>query len=69
MEPSRSGFLEMEGDGKISLVRPKLVLGVALDRTAWSAVRLTAPKSQPRQFGCQSLAELIQVCRKTWEWR
>jgi hypothetical protein len=64
-------FLEMEGDGKISLSKAKnVVLGVALEPNGMvsSTPHGTQIATETIQ-GVQSLAELIQVCRKTWEWR
>jgi hypothetical protein len=64
-------FLEMEGDGKISLSKAKnLVLGVALEPNGMvSGAPHGAQIATETIQGVQSFAELIQVCRKTWEWR
>ena len=64
-------FLEMEADGKISLSEAKnLVLGIALEPNGLvSGTPHGAQIATQTIRGVQSLAELIQVCRKTWEWR
>jgi hypothetical protein len=64
-------FLEMEDDGKVSLATAKnLVLGVALDPNGLvSSTPHGAQIATQTIQSVQSLAELIQVCRKTWEWR
>jgi hypothetical protein len=64
-------FLEMKGEGKIGLAKAKaLVQGVALDPNGVVSVTPHGAEIATRTIqGAQSLTELIQVCRKTWEWR
>ena len=64
-------FLEMKWDGKISLTDAKaLVLAVALEPNGLvSGTAHGAQIATQRIQGVQSFDELIQVCRKTWEWR
>jgi len=64
-------FLEMRRDGKISLTNAKaLVLAVALEPNGLvSGTSHGAQIATQTIQGVQSFDELIQVCRKTWEWR
>jgi hypothetical protein len=64
-------FLEMKSDGKIDLSKAKtLALGAALHpHGVVSGTDHGAEMATRAIQGTQSVAELIQVCRKTWEWR
>ena len=64
-------FLEMKEDRKISLEQAKtLVRGVALEpNTTTSRSPHGSEIAMERIQRAQSVAELIEVCRKSWEWR
>lgn len=64
-------FLQMEAGGTISLREAKsIVLDIALEPDGLvSGTPHGAQIATQTIQGVQSLAELIEVCRKTWEWR
>ena len=64
-------FLDMKAEGNISLAKAKsLVLGIALEPHGIVSGTDHGAEIATRTIqGAQSLAELIQACRTTWEWR
>jgi hypothetical protein len=64
-------FLEMKHEGKLSLPKAKdLARTVALDPNGVVSSTAHGPEIATRTIqGAESVAQLIQVCRKTWEWR
>ena len=64
-------FLELKPQGKIDLPKARqFVLGVALDKGGIVAETEKGPAIATQRIqGAKSFAELMDVCRKTWEWR
>jgi hypothetical protein len=63
-------FLELKRDPEMTLQTAKaFVLGVALSPNGDVSGERGAAIARKRIDGCKSFAELVEACRKTWEWR